>query len=145
MLCRQRSKKGTFLCQDASELAVQEPHSFDIVMANGLLHHLTDEQAEKTFEIAAKALKPNGYLVTFDGCILKGQSPIARLLLHLDRGKFVRTQKGYEELAKKYFATVSSYIRHDMYSIPYTIIIMQCQGSLVSLEPAAASSGATRA
>ncbi len=120
--------RGLFLCQDANAVAISEPHSFDIVMANGLLHHLNDEQAGNLLSIASRALKPGGRLCTYDGCYLPRQSPLIKLLLSMDRGKFVRNKEQYEHLASRHFSSVAAHIRHDLQSIPYTILIMVCCG-----------------
>jgi SAM-dependent methyltransferase len=119
--------RGEFRCQDVSELAVQEPASFDLVMANGLLHHLDDATAAHLMDVAARALKPGGRLVTLDGCRVPGQSRFARFMLNMDRGKFVRHEAGYVGLARARFSRVESHVRHDLMRLPYTHIILVCR------------------
>lgn len=119
--------RGNFLCMDAGEFAVSEPASFDIVMANGLLHHLTDDQVRNVFSIARTALKSNGYIVSFDGCFLPNQSIVVSTLLKMDRGKFIRKKERYIELAKEFFKNVEGDVRGDFYSrLPYTTLFMTC-------------------
>lgn len=119
-------ERGTFLCMDAAEFVVNEPGSFDIVMANGLLHHLPDAEARSVFSIAKAALKNSGYMVSFDGCFLPEQSPVVRTLLRMDRGKFVRKRESYIELAREYFDSAEGFVREDFYSIPYCTLFMVC-------------------
>jgi len=107
-------------------MTVREPASFDIVIAKGLVHHLDDVEARKLFAVGCEALKPGGRLVTFDGCFVPGQSRIARCLLSLDRGKYVRTEPEYLALARESFDTVISHVRHNLTRIPYTLQIMEC-------------------
>ena len=119
--------RGTFLCQSVSEMLVDQPHSFDRVIAHGLIHHLDDVEAGRLFEIAATALKPGGCFVTVDGCFVPGQSPVARLMLRNDRGKHVRSEDGYLALARRAFNDVRPTIRHDLLRSPYTHLILECR------------------
>jgi SAM-dependent methyltransferase len=119
--------RGTFRCLSVEDFVVEAPKSFDLVMANGVLHHLDDRQAGTMLGLAAAAMKDDGRTVTLDGCYADGQSIIARTLLRLDRGKFVRERPGYLHLAHPHFAHVQSEIRHDLLSVPYTLLIMTCR------------------
>ncbi len=125
---RRYGHRGQFFCQRVSEARVflEQPESFDIVLAIGILHHLDDTEAIRLFDIARHALKKGGRLVTFDGCYVDEQSRAAKYLLSRDRGRFVRDEKGYAGLAKTRFDEVRVSIRHDLLHIPYTHIIMEC-------------------
>ncbi|HZP94400.1 MAG TPA: class I SAM-dependent methyltransferase [Burkholderiales bacterium] len=101
--------------------------SFDLAMANGVLHHLDDAGAHSLFELAKRVLAPGGRLVTLDGCFVPGQSRIARFLLSRDRGRFVRNEDEYLRLAHASFGRVAHDVRHDLLRIPYTLIIMECR------------------
>ncbi len=116
-----------FLCEDASKSSLNgEQGSFDLVLATGLVHHLTDCEAARLFEFARTALRPDGRLVTFDGCYVPNQSRLATWILDNDRGKFVRTRAEYERLAAAAFPRVEANLRHDLLRIPYTHLIMCC-------------------
>ncbi len=119
--------RGTFVCQSVSEMVVEHPHSFDLVMAHGLIHHLDNPEAQLLFETAALALKPGGRFVTLDGCFVPGQSKVARWLLRNDRGQFVRTAENYLALANRAFSDVRFTVRHDLLRTPYTHIMLECQ------------------
>lgn len=112
--------RGQWYCAEVSKMPMAELGSFDIVMANGVLHHLDDKDASKLAEIAAKSLKVSGRFCTFDGCFLKDQNSLARYLIANDRGQNVRTPEGYVALIQPYFSTVELTIRHDMLRIPYS-------------------------
>jgi len=122
--------RGDFRCQSASEVVIDEPGSYDIVMANGLLHHLDDVQAGQLLSVARQALKPDGRLTTFDGCFVPGQARLARWLLRLDRGRHVRTRAAYVALAGAVFGNVQSHVRHDLLRVAYTHHIMVCTGTV---------------
>ncbi len=124
--------RGEFICRDVSDLGHQEACSFDLVMANGLLHHLDDAQGKRLLDSVRRVLKPEGRLVTFDGCWVTGQSRLARYLLGKDRGRFVRDEAGYLALTQPFFAEIRSHIRHDFLWLPYTHIIMVCRKPIAS-------------
>ncbi len=119
--------RGRFLCSDVglAELE-QERGTFDLVLSVGVIHHLDDERAAKLFDLARLVLRPEGRLVTYDGCYVPEQSKVARWLLSRDRGKFVRTRSEYLRLASVVFGKVESNLRHDLLRIPYTHLIMRC-------------------
>src|SRR5262245_33360995 len=52
----------------------------DIVMANAILHHLTDEEADALFTTAKGLLSDGGRLMTLDNRYRPKQNPISKLL-----------------------------------------------------------------
>ena len=119
--------RGVFLQREATANAAKDLAPFDLVLAIGVLHHLSDAQARELFALARSALREQGRLVTLDPCHMASQRWVARLALSLDRGKFVRYRKEYEALAQGFFPRVVSHIRSDLLRIPYTHVILQCQ------------------
>lgn len=118
---------GTFYCQEFNDVAADKNGVFDLVIMNGLLHHLDDNSVKLLLERVKKVLKPDAYVVTLDGCYIDNQSSIAKRLLDGDRGKFVREKGQYESLASDVFNSVASYIHNDWLFIPYTMIVMKMQ------------------
>ncbi|OHB72174.1 MAG: hypothetical protein A2W17_00925 [Planctomycetes bacterium RBG_16_41_13] len=116
--------KGLFVCEEFSDKVVENLGFFDLVIMNGLLHHMSDNQVIELFEKVKRVLRSQGQIVTLDGCYVKGQSFIAKTLLDYDRGKFIRQEHDYVRLASKIFTSVVSHIRHDLMFIPYTLIVM---------------------
>jgi cyclopropane fatty-acyl-phospholipid synthase-like methyltransferase len=100
---------------------------FDIVLAIGIFHHLTDKEAIEMFELADTLLKPDGRFITFDGVYTPGQGFFTRFFLSNDRGKYVRTEDQYRAIAQKYFTDIHVSIRDDLLRLPYTHIIMECK------------------
>lgn len=103
-----------------------EEGTYDIALATGVLHHLEDSEAVELFQLAHRALKPGGRLVTVDGVYTEGQSRIARYLISRDRGRNVRTRNGYLDLAKGVFDELEDDVRNDFIRIPYTHLILTC-------------------
>jgi cyclopropane fatty-acyl-phospholipid synthase-like methyltransferase len=123
---KRRFPQMRFVCQRVSRYNLVERDYFDIVLAVGILHHLHDAEALTLFQIAHDAMKPGGKLVTLDGVWTDDQSRVVKYLLSRDRGRFVRSQGGYRELASKVFPKVESSVRHDLLRIPYSLVIMRC-------------------
>jgi SAM-dependent methyltransferase len=119
--------RGEFMCRKITPDLLREFSGFDLVLANGVLHHLDDSDARTLFGLARAALAAGGRLVTLDGCYVESQSALARYLLRADRGKFVRDQLGYTALARSVFPSVEAHIRQDLMRIPYTHIILECR------------------
>jgi SAM-dependent methyltransferase len=115
-----------FVCQRVSQCDVFERDHFDIVLALGILHHLDDTEALTLFRIAHDAMKPGGKFVSIDGVWTDNQSHVTKYLLSRDRGRFVRSEAGYLQLASKVFSKIDSSTRHDLLRIPYTHMILKC-------------------
>lgn len=117
--------QGKFHCGlfDISQVDKLQP--VDLVIANGVLHHLSDIEASNLFELAKLVLKPSGRVVTVDPCLIQNQNPIARFLINRDRGQNVRTLQAYQSLPSSYFSKINGKIRHRE-PIPYTDWVMVC-------------------
>ncbi|MEK8019394.1 MAG: class I SAM-dependent methyltransferase [Candidatus Parabeggiatoa sp.] len=121
--------RGTFICERINTTNLGKYSQFDLVLVDGVLHHLDDREALQLFNIAHAALKNGGRLITMDGVFVENQSSIARWLISKDRGQNVRTQVGYLELASQVFSNITTDIRHDLLRIPYTHFILECTKS----------------
>jgi len=111
---------ATFICADLNDLeALGIPH-FDAVISLGVLHHLPDEVAERALAAAVDLLNPGGSLITMDPCFHPDQSSVARVLMAMDRGRFVRHPNDYRRLVESAGLTVEQQIWSDVYKFPYT-------------------------
>ena len=120
-------EKAKFICAAVEDVELDDPGTYDIVTAAGILHHLDDDSCIALFQLAKKALKPNGYFVSMDGCFRDSQSEIARFFLKKDRGEYVRNEGDYIQLASNVFDVIDSEIDETYFRIPYTSILMKCQ------------------
>jgi SAM-dependent methyltransferase len=116
----------TFLCGTIDDATLAELPKFDIVLATGVLHHLSDEEALRVAKLAKSALKIHGRLVTLDPCVVEGQSPIAKFFVSRDRGRYVRDAKAYQTLMSHVFNSIAIDVRHDLARFPYTHLAMEC-------------------
>lgn len=121
----QYGAKGKFACKILKQEDLHDLPTFDLVLAIGLLHHLDDDAAIALLNIAHKALKTGGRLVTVDPCLETGQNPIARYLILKDRGQNVRTRDSYAALVSTVFPEYRLEVRHTSW-IPYTRCYMEC-------------------
>lgn len=117
--------RGTFHCGILDGQQVARLPKFDLVIALGVLHHLSDSEALGLFELAKAALVPAGRVVTIDPCFVAGQNPLAHFLIASDRGRNVRDQSGYRALPINSFREVDGFIRRRS-RIPYTEWVMEC-------------------
>lgn len=125
--CQKRfGSRGEFHCQLLTADSVADFGTFDVVLAIGVVHHLDDAEAANMFALAKAALVPGGRLVTLDGVYTDDQSALVKRLLRNDRGQFVRTEPAYRALALATFPDVRALISHDLFRIPYTVLIMEC-------------------
>jgi SAM-dependent methyltransferase len=118
--------RATFICERINTTNLGKYSQFDLVLVDGVLHHLDDMEALQLFKMAHVALKNGGRLITMDGVFVENQSPIAKWIISKDRGQNVRTQEGYLKLASQVFSNITTDIRHDLLRIPYTHFILEC-------------------
>lgn len=114
-----------FFCQKVEEARIETEY-YDVVLAVGILHHLTDSEAGGLFNIANQALKVNGVLITYDNVYVENQHYLAKWFISRDRGQAVRTVDGYKGLAAQFFVDIEEMLLHDTLKVPYTIFAMRC-------------------
>lgn len=120
---------GRFICADVADYIDEFRGEFDIVTANGLLHHLDDDMANQLFEIGNTALKQEGRMITVDPCYFDGQSRLTHFVISKDRGQNVRRQEEYILLAKHAFVEVNSQLCYGYAPIPFSASIVECRNT----------------
>ena len=121
--------RGDFHCYELTAERARKLGSFDLILLNGVLHHIDDATTVELLRILAESLNPGGRLMTLDGCYMESMSPISRFLLNHDRGDFVRRQNEYVDLASGIFAKVEPIHRTNLFHIPYNALVMVCRNS----------------
>ncbi len=119
--------RGAFHCIELRADNIASFGKFDLILLNGVLHHIDDENAVGLLTLLRDALRPGGRVMTLDGCYVDSMSRLSRFFLDHDRGQFVRDRKQYEALASGIFANVSAHHRTDLFSIPYDALVMLCR------------------
>lgn len=116
-----------FIHENANNISILKKFpKFDLILALGLIHHLSDDESSKLFEFAANTLSSDGRLITLDGCYIENQSRVSKYFLDKDRGQNVRKESEYRALAQKHFTNIKTTISEEMLRIPYTLLIMEC-------------------
>ena len=123
---REYDGRGRWIIRTASELEThQELHGcYDLVMANGVFHHLNDDEAYQMAKVAHMLLRPGGRFVTIDCSVVEGMKSYGRLLTNMDRGKFVRTPSEYRTLAHEYFPGCNISIDSGMSRLGYVYTVL---------------------
>ena len=116
-------RRGSFHCRLFDEQCAAEFGPADVVMMNGLLHHLDDDDALTTLRVVRGVLRPGGLVFTLDGCYRDGQSRVASWLLRNDRGRFVRSEYGYRRLLGAAFDDIRTHLREDLSFVSYSFLI----------------------
>jgi SAM-dependent methyltransferase len=115
-----------FVCADLRTFELPAGHKFDLVMAYGVFHHLDDDAARRAVALAATALGERGRLVIAEPCRLpRDQGWLERLLMWLDRGRFIRAVDEYTALIEDRFARITTDVVADSYHVPYTMVIVE--------------------
>ncbi len=91
---------------------------FDVVLLSGVLHHLTDEQAQGVLENCSPLLDHDGFVLTIDPVRTTGASRLERLLLDADRGNYIRDKTGYDRLVPSSLGRVESSVHHGLGWLP---------------------------
>jgi SAM-dependent methyltransferase len=120
--------KGSFVVGDTHSLRNDSRFKdADIVMAVGVLHHLDDEDAAGCIQFAHDALKTGGRFVTHDACWIPNQGAFSRYIMSKDRGRNIRTEQEYRQLAAKVFKNVHASVDTAPMRIPYVTVVLECE------------------
>jgi 2-polyprenyl-3-methyl-5-hydroxy-6-metoxy-1,4-benzoquinol methylase len=120
---RRFGERGQFFCCQFDHAAAKTFGPADIVMMNGVLHHISDVDVATTLAAVHGALRPGGVLFTLDGAYTDAQPRFSRFLLDHDRGRYVRTPGQYVNLLKEFFVSVESHTHEELARVPYTFFI----------------------
>ena len=113
----------SFNCEYLTKETLSRYEKFDIVMMNGLIHHLNDIDSKNILNLAKYCLNESGTVVGIDGCFKENLDFITMWMLKNDRGVFVRNKKDYESLFNSVFDDVFSEMRNNISYIPYNFLI----------------------
>lgn len=123
------SSRGTFFQGTALELINHDASRFgsaDLVMCNGLLHHLSDEEAIEVLELSTRLLKPGGRLFCLEAVFLTRQTRLSEWFVARDRGRYVRSERQWKDLIRQVFPSYSTSIITGLIRIPYSHIVIEC-------------------
>jgi len=125
---RMYGDKATFVVGNTR--SVQNDSRFkdaDIVIAITVLHHLDDEEAVDCIRFAHNALKATGRFVCLDPCWIPNQGALSKYIMSRDRGRNIRTEQQYRQLASQFFRNVHASVDTKSMRIPYVTIVLECE------------------
>lgn len=108
---------GEFRCLDITDPTL-EVGTFDLVIAMGVLHHLSDFHADRSLSLAARSIEHRGKFLAVDITMCEDDGNLSRWLVKRDRGEYVRSPLGYRTLARHRFGEVSVTVRRDLLRVP---------------------------
>lgn len=120
----------TFIVGVAEDFLADPPAPMldaDLVIINGLLHHLDDDEALTALRLARAALAPGGRMVCLEACFLIRQAALAHWVLKQDRGRNVRSEQEWKALLAQVFETCETSILTGLLHIPYTHIVIEAR------------------
>ena len=113
------NKNYFFFCKKFNKLQINKLPTFDYVFLFGIIHHINNSEIKEIFFLIKKILKKNGKLIILDNVLIKKQNIIAKILIKLDKGNYIRNLSDYKFLLKKNFKNFSYSIIKQKF-IPYT-------------------------
>lgn len=122
--------RGVFLLGKAGDLLTStesELRGADLVLCNGVLHHLDDSEAEDVLRQASDILAAGGRLVCLEPSFLVHQGWFSRWIMKQDRGCYIRTEEEWKKLVGSVFDSFTSEIAAGLIRIPYVHIVLVCK------------------
>ncbi|MCX7717164.1 MAG: class I SAM-dependent methyltransferase [Candidatus Sumerlaeaceae bacterium] len=119
--------RGVFHAGKARDFLASYPDlrgTVDLVISNGVLHHLPDAEAGDVLEVARLLMAPAGRFVALEPCFLLHQTFVSRWIMSRDRGDHVRPEWEWKRLLHGHFPSAETHIVTGLIRIPYTHIIL---------------------
>ncbi len=108
-LAAKRCPAGQFLVMDARAMKF-EACRFDVVMFVGALHHMDDGIIKSCFQEIRRVLRDDGVVLCAEPVFTPGKR-LSTFLLKNDRGKYIRTEEGYQRLFDGFRVERQDYFR----------------------------------
>ena len=114
---------GDFYTMSATEIDKLPRSDFDLIILNGVIHHLSDDEVSEFLKKVSTKMSKNGVIVTSDATFIRGRF-IANFIMSHDRGSHVRTPSDLIELVEKYLKIIEYDIIKQSFP-PYQRIMMK--------------------
>ena len=99
-------KLGEFHILSATDIDKLPNIRFDLVILNGVFHHLSDNEVEEFLGKIVNKLNYKGVLVSIDPTYVE-EKTIGNLIISHDRGMHVRKSSEFLKISEKYLDTIS--------------------------------------
>tara|TARA_A100001015_G_scaffold309849_1_gene410060 strand:+ start:4237 stop:4851 length:615 start_codon:yes stop_codon:yes gene_type:complete len=114
---------GQFHVMSATEIDKLTRLDFDLIILNGVFHHLSDDEVSEFLKKVSFKMSKNGVVVTSDAIFIKGRY-IANFIMSHDRGLHVRTPSELIAIVEKYLKIIEYDIVRKNFP-PYQRIMMK--------------------
>lgn len=125
-----RNRENVLFLEGTSSRFLEQPdyrlHNADLVMCNGLLQHLDDNEVLDTLRLAKELVAPTGRFVIIDVAYLVHQGFFSKMVMNQDRGRNIRTEADWKQLVGSVFESFSTNIATGLTRIPYIHIFIEC-------------------
>ena len=98
-----------FICASCLDLTMLDSESFDFILINSLLHHLSDDDCSETIKQAKRLLKKNGEMYILELLIPPHSCHLATFICKKDRGDYPRAASAWESLVAQQIEVVVSH------------------------------------
>jgi SAM-dependent methyltransferase len=116
-------ERGKFYHKKISATVLAHEEPFDVVLALGVIHHLSDDEARGLLQLVKRLLRPGGRFVSADPCFCSNQSRASRLFASWDRGDYVRQSEEQASLMQSELPGFSTTVREDMLRYPCSLLV----------------------
>ncbi len=89
--------RGHFLQADLTSADLSSLGTFDMILANSFLHHVTDADVERILAQLLRLLAPDGTIHILD-LVLPAHMSLARMMARIDRGGYARPLERWRAL-----------------------------------------------
>ncbi len=121
-------KRATFVVGTPGEMVKtfdERLGGADIVICNGVLHHLEDREAVEVFQLAKLCLKPGGRFIAIEPVFLIHQGWFSKWIMNQDRGKNIRTEREWKAILDQALEKHTTNIASHLLRIPYIHILIE--------------------
>jgi SAM-dependent methyltransferase len=124
---RYAGRKQTVFLAGTSALLQEDArlHQADLVLCDGVLHHLDRPEAVAVLEFARGLLAPHGVFRAKEPCYVSDQSLLSRLVMGMDRGGNILTETGWRDLLGGVFSVESdTRVMRGLIRLPYVHVLL---------------------
>ena len=117
---RTYGSNGTFVVGDTQSLRGD-------LRFRDVLHHLDDQDAVHCIRFAYDAIKMSGGFICLDPGWIPNQRAFSKFVMANDRGRNIRTEQQYRQLAGNIFRNVHTWVDTKSMRIPYVTVVLECE------------------
>jgi SAM-dependent methyltransferase len=119
--------RGRFIQGDCAFMVKTLPAQWaDVVICCGVLHHIDNTTIQTVLANSYLLLKPGGRFLCMEPVWVPHHPHLARLHMKCDRGKNIKTECNWLEIARSVFPTATAVVRKDLFRLPYYVLIITC-------------------